>query len=126
MTLLRSGIIILTNRTMKTEKLEDDAVLDELDELINNDKLPDDFIMSKDLGKSPKIKKQTSPKATEIWFDKTHFFVRLSDNRIIGTPIEWFPKLHNATKEQRKSYEISHFGIHWEEADEDIAIAGLL
>ena len=35
-------------------------------------------------------------------------------------------RLFNATKKQREAFEIGHFGLHWEEIDEDISIAGLL
>jgi len=53
-------------------------------------------------------------------------WVDLSDGRTIGVPYAWFPRLLNATPEQREAVEIGRFGLHWEAIDEDISIAGLL
>ncbi len=54
--------------------------------------------------------------------------VHLTDGRIIGVPIIWFPLLYEATSQQREHYEIGGGGtsLHWSEIDEDISIAGLL
>ena len=38
----------------------------------------------------------------------------------------WFPKLLDATPEQREQVEISASGLHWDALDEDISVAGLL
>jgi hypothetical protein len=48
-----------------------------------------------------------------------------SDRHTIGVPFAWFPRLLDATM-QREAVEIGRFGLHWEEIDEDISIAGLL
>jgi len=34
--------------------------------------------------------------------------------------------LIHATPEQRQKYELSYDGIHWDELDEEISVAGLL
>jgi hypothetical protein len=52
--------------------------------------------------------------------------VTLKDGRVIGTPIDWYPRLANATPEQLEHYELWAFGIHWEELDEDLSIDGML
>jgi Protein of unknown function (DUF2442) len=52
--------------------------------------------------------------------------VTLKDGRLIGTPIEWYPKLAYASSEQLADYELWAFGIHWEALDEDIGIEGML
>jgi hypothetical protein len=52
--------------------------------------------------------------------------VELSDGRTLGVPLAWFPRLLDATPIQRENYELSPCGLHWEEIDEDISIAGLL
>jgi len=52
--------------------------------------------------------------------------VELSDGRVLGVPLAWFPRLSRATKEQREKYELSPGGLHWDALDEDISIAGLL
>jgi hypothetical protein len=53
-------------------------------------------------------------------------WVELSDGRILGVPLAWFPRLLRAAPEQRESVRISSRGLHWEALDEDISIAGLL
>ena len=52
--------------------------------------------------------------------------VELSDGRTIGVPLAWFPRLLHARQEQLENCELSPFGLHWEELDEDISLAGLL
>lgn len=55
-------------------------------------------------------------------------WIELDDGRSLGVPLTWFPRLLNATPEQRKAYRIGYggSGLHWEEIGEDISVAGLL
>jgi hypothetical protein len=53
-------------------------------------------------------------------------WVTLSDGRILGVPLAWFPRLLHAPSEQRDQVRLSSRGLHWEALDEDISIAGLL
>lgn len=66
--------------------------------------------------------------ATKIWFDKENMWVALTDGRQLSIPLVYFPRLLNATPEQRNNYELSGggTGIHWEEIDEDISVPGLI
>lgn len=66
--------------------------------------------------------------AKTLAFDEYSMWVELSDGRTLGVPLAWFPRLLHATPEQRKSYHISYTdgGLHWEQLDEDISVAGLL
>jgi hypothetical protein len=52
--------------------------------------------------------------------------VTLKDGRVIGTPLDWYPRLLNASPEQLHDYELWPFGIHWEALDEDLSIEGML
>ncbi len=54
--------------------------------------------------------------------------VALVDGRRIATPLVWFPRLLNATQEQRDNFELSGggIGIHWPDVDEDLSVDGLL
>jgi hypothetical protein len=61
-----------------------------------------------------------------VRFDEDSFWVSLADGRVIGVPLAWFPRLLQATPEQREHVRISSRGLHWEELDEDISVAGLL
>ena len=71
---------------------------------------------------------KTEAIASDIWFDADMLHVRLQDGREINVPIEWFPKLRNATAEQRKDWKLigKGIGIHWEAIDEDLKVASLL
>jgi hypothetical protein len=64
--------------------------------------------------------------AKSVYFDTASMWVELSDGRTLGVPFAWFPRLLQATPEQRERVEIGRLGLHWEELDEDISIAGLL
>lgn len=68
----------------------------------------------------------TSVSAMSLRFDAGSMWVALDDGRTIGVPLVWFPRLLNGTAAQREDYFISPSGLHWEELDEDISIAGLL
>ena len=68
----------------------------------------------------------SSVRATRVHFDQDSMWVDLSDGRIIGVPLAWFPRLLRATAEVRAQVRISSRGLHWEALDEDISIAGLL
>ena len=64
--------------------------------------------------------------ATAVRFDEHSMWVDLSDGRTIGVPLAWFPRLLRATPAERERVWISRVGLHWEEIDEDISVAGLL
>lgn len=66
--------------------------------------------------------------AKKIWFDRGNMWVGLTDGRQLSIPLAYFPRLLNATPEQREKYEMSGggAGLHWEEIDEDISVPGLL
>ncbi len=61
-----------------------------------------------------------------VRFDDNSMWVEMSDGRTLGVPYAWFPRLLNATPKQREAVEIGRFGLHWDDIDEDISIAGLL
>lgn len=67
-------------------------------------------------------------KATNLHFDENTMWVDLSDGRQLGIPLAYFPRLLQATPEQRTNFIISGggTGLHWEELDEDICVEGLL
>jgi hypothetical protein len=68
----------------------------------------------------------TSARATAVRFDDWSMWVDLDDGRSLGVPLAWFPRLLRASPSQRASVAISPSGLHWEDLDEDISIAGLL
>lgn len=68
----------------------------------------------------------TSPEPLAVRFDADSFWVDLADGRTLGVPLAWFPRLRHASPDQRAKVELSPSGLHWDEIDEDISIAGLL
>ena len=62
--------------------------------------------------------------ASDVWFDSIMMHIRLLDGREISVPLEWFPKLRDATEAERKKWRLigKGIGIHWEELDEDISV----
>lgn len=72
------------------------------------------------------------PKADErvmdVRLDDDRLAVDLMDGRSISVPLAWYPRLLDATPEQRRHWEIAGggYGIHWPEIDEDLSTEGLL
>ena len=66
--------------------------------------------------------------ANELWFRDEKLYVVLDDGRELAVPVDWFPKLRDATDKQRNNWRFigGGEGIHWEELDEDILVEGLL
>ena len=54
--------------------------------------------------------------------------VELRDGRTISVPLAWYPRLLHASSEELKNWRLiaRGNGIHWEDLDEDISVAGLL
>jgi hypothetical protein len=69
-----------------------------------------------------------SKNAVEVWFDGLKMFVRLDDGREIAIPIDWFPRLREASEREKNNWRLigGGEGIHWEDIDEDILVEGLL
>jgi hypothetical protein len=69
-----------------------------------------------------------STNATKVWFDDTKFYILLEDARELAVPLDWFPKLRDATKEQLNNWRLigDGEGIHWQDLDEDISVEMLL
>ena len=66
--------------------------------------------------------------ATDVKIDNEMLTIFLEDGRVISVPIVYFPRLLNATPEQRNSWRLigRGQGINWEEIDEDLSVEGLL
>jgi hypothetical protein len=66
--------------------------------------------------------------ALDVRFTDDAMIVTLSDGREVSVPLEWFPRLRDATPKQRKNWRLiaKGIGIHWEDVDEDIAVSTLL
>ncbi len=63
-----------------------------------------------------------------VWFDENRMCVELIDGRVVGSPLDWFPRLAKVTPEQRNHFKLvsGGYGIHWKELDEDLTAEGFL
>jgi len=67
-------------------------------------------------------------KGKEVHFDEEYLHVKLEDNRIISTPLEWYEPLKKATISQLKDYHLIclNTGIEWESIDYHLNIESML
>ena len=63
--------------------------------------------------------------AKSVRFEKSSTRVEGTDGRALGVPLAGYPRGLNATPEQRERVSIGRRGLHGEDLDEDIRIAGL-
>lgn len=68
------------------------------------------------------------PLAVDVSCTDTALRVVLADGREVVAPLEWFPRLRDATPAQRANWRPigRGVGIHWPDVDEDLSVAGLL
>ncbi len=66
--------------------------------------------------------------ATSVFFTDEAIDVRLSDGREVYTPLEFYPRLKNAAKQQQEDYTLIGLGtsIHWGSLDEDLSAEGIV
>lgn len=66
--------------------------------------------------------------ATDVWFADSKLYVRLTDGREIGIPIDWYPRLRDASDDERADWRFigRGQGIHWEAIDEDLSVVSFL
>ncbi len=70
----------------------------------------------------------TDIKIKKVFFRDEKVFFSLEDGREIGAPLQWFPKLYEATEEALQDFSISPggYGVHWNQVDEDLSAYGML
>lgn len=69
-----------------------------------------------------------NPLAEAIQCTEDELIVSLVDGRKISAPLAWFPRLANASMEERNNWQLlgDGQGIHWPDIDEDLSVSGLL
>ncbi len=67
-------------------------------------------------------------KGKEVHFDDEYLHVKLEDNRIISTPMEWYEPLKKASITELKDYKLicMNTGIEWESIDYHLSIESML
>lgn len=68
------------------------------------------------------------PRAVDVRVSEDALMVRLADGRELTVPLAWFPKLQSAAPAARAKWRLIGLGIgiHWDDVDEDLSVAGLL
>jgi hypothetical protein len=71
---------------------------------------------------------ETEPLAIDVIVTTTVLRVILDDGRELLVPLEWFPRLRDASDADRANWRLigRGEGIHWPTLDEDISVRGLL
>jgi len=67
-------------------------------------------------------------RAVAVTVDNDALSVELSDGRSLSVPLTWYPRLADATPEERDDWRLlaQGHGIHWPRLDEDISVESLL
>ena len=61
----------------------------------------------------------------KVWVDATHVYAETTDGIRASYAFTEWPRLANATDEQRREFNLSYFGIHWPQIDEDLSFEGM-
>lgn len=71
---------------------------------------------------------EDTAKVVDVSVSDTTLKVSLDDGREMSVPLEWFPRLRDASAAQRANWRLigTGEGMHWPDVDEDISVAGLL
>lgn len=67
-------------------------------------------------------------RVVNVSFTDSDLSVAMKDGRTITVPLAWYPRLLNATPQERQNWKIAGagYGIHWPDIDEDLSTEGLL
>lgn len=66
--------------------------------------------------------------AVDVSFTKNALHLVLADGREVSAPLEWFPKLRDASEKDRNNWRLigNGIGVHWPEIDEDVAVGTIM
>ena len=74
------------------------------------------------------IDKRDEVLATNLHFTDKSLIVDLADGRTVIVPLNWYPRLVHATKQERENWEmlLDGEGFHWPDLDEDLSGDGFV
>jgi len=61
-------------------------------------------------------------KIDKLWYANEKIFIVTDTGKELWQSLLWYPRLKQATDEQRNRYEIDDEGIRWDDIDEDISL----
>jgi hypothetical protein len=85
-------------------------------------------IMDTGFSSSAIAKPKVEARAMDVEVTAETLEVALTDGRRVSAPLEWFPRLRDASEKQRANWRLigPGIGIHWDEIDEDVSVRRLL
>jgi Protein of unknown function (DUF2442) len=71
---------------------------------------------------------ETEPIAHQVFMTEENLIVALVDGRSLSIPLAWYPRLQQATPQERQNWELlgGGYAIAWADLDEHIGVEGLL
>ena len=57
----------------------------------------------------------------KLWFENERIYIETINGKVLSQPMMFFPRLQQATNNERSQWTESYFGLHWEKIDEDIS-----
>lgn len=70
--------------------------------------------------------KKVSMTIKKIWFDDDHIYGEDESGKTYRQSLLWYPKLKDASDEERNTYRFGFDGIHWRNLDEDISFESFI
>jgi hypothetical protein len=70
----------------------------------------------------PLFSSSKQEKKVKVTFANGLLFVEKTDGKQQAFPLEWFPKLMNATDEEREDWKQTNIGVHFNALDVDVAL----
>lgn len=56
-----------------------------------------------------------------IWFESDYIYAETDEGKTFRQSLLWYPKLRDASEEERNEYKMGFDGIHWRHLDTDIS-----
>ena len=71
---------------------------------------------------------EQDPLAVSLELSSDALIVELSDGRTLSVPLKWYPRLLEATDDERRNWQLlgDGYAIEWPDLDEHIGVEGLL
>lgn len=74
----------------------------------------------------PQLRIDPAIAVADVRFSDDRLWLELTDGRVIGAPLAWFPRLAGASAEDRAVWRIAGAGVQWPSLDEDISAQVLM
>ena len=62
----------------------------------------------------------------KVWTDDVAVYIQTEEGQVFCEKFADYPRLRNATQEQRRRFQQGAFGLRWEELNEDFSFRGFM